>query len=143
MNGRIENYEAGETLLHQIKFLLAVVADQGTPAIATSRYELDFPVLPPKACAIWACWARPYGLRFLRASTPILKDVSASVVVFAAVSQNRQALYYAPAELEADCELVLTPIAQYRQVIVYAPAVQEVRNGGQGYSWLHRRRCVA
>ena len=52
MNGRIENYKAGETLLHQIKFLLAEVADQGAPAIATSRYELDFPVLPPKACAI-------------------------------------------------------------------------------------------
>ena len=42
MNGRIENYKAGETLLHQIKFLLAEVADQETPAIATSRYELDF-----------------------------------------------------------------------------------------------------
>jgi len=48
MNARIENFKAGETLIHQIKFLLADVAEQETPAIATSRYELDFPVLPPK-----------------------------------------------------------------------------------------------
>merc|ERR1719330_2127310 len=49
MEARIENYKAGETIIHQIKFLLAEETDQETPAIATSRYEVDFPTLPPKA----------------------------------------------------------------------------------------------
>jgi len=48
MDQRIENYKAGETLVHQIKFLLAEVAVQETPAIDTSRYEILFPTLPPK-----------------------------------------------------------------------------------------------
>jgi len=48
MNSRIETLKAGETLIHQIKFLLADVANQETPDIDTSRYELDFPILPPK-----------------------------------------------------------------------------------------------
>jgi len=48
MNSRIEALKAGETLIHQIKFLLADVANQETPDIDTSRYALDFPVLPPK-----------------------------------------------------------------------------------------------
>jgi len=48
MNSRIEALKAGETLVHQIKFLLADVANQETPDIATRRYELDFPILPPK-----------------------------------------------------------------------------------------------
>jgi len=48
MNSRIEALKAGETLVHQIKFLLADVANQETPDIDTSRYELDFPILPPK-----------------------------------------------------------------------------------------------
>jgi len=48
MNARIENYRAGQTLIHQIRFLLAEVSDQATPAIATSRFELDFPTLPEK-----------------------------------------------------------------------------------------------
>jgi len=48
MSARIDNYRAGQTLVHQIKFLLADVQDQTTPAIATSRYEVDFPILPPK-----------------------------------------------------------------------------------------------
>jgi len=48
MNARIDNYKAGETLVHAIQFLLADVKDLETPAIVTSRYELDFPILPPK-----------------------------------------------------------------------------------------------
>jgi len=48
MNQRIEAFKAGETLVHQIKFLLADTATQETPPIATSRYEMDFPTLPPK-----------------------------------------------------------------------------------------------
>jgi len=48
MDSRIEALKAGETLIHQIKFLLADVANQETPDIDTSRYALDFPTLPPK-----------------------------------------------------------------------------------------------
>lgn len=48
MKGRIEVKKAGDTLTHQIKFLLGDVADQQTPAIDTSRYEIAFPALPPK-----------------------------------------------------------------------------------------------
>jgi len=42
------NFKAGETIIHQIKFLLAEVAVQETPPIDTSRYEIDIPTLPPK-----------------------------------------------------------------------------------------------
>jgi len=48
MNGRIEVKKAGDTLVHQIKFLLSEVDDQQTPPIDTSRYELTFPDLPAK-----------------------------------------------------------------------------------------------
>jgi len=48
MEDRIEAFKAGETLVHQIKFLLGDVATQETPAIVTSRYEIDIPSLPPK-----------------------------------------------------------------------------------------------
>jgi len=48
MNGRIEVKKAGDTLVHQIKFLLGEIADQQTPGIDTSRYELIFPELPAK-----------------------------------------------------------------------------------------------
>merc|ERR1719330_1388442 len=48
MNRRIEVYRAGETLVHQIRFLLGEVDDQTTPAVNTSRYELSFPELPAK-----------------------------------------------------------------------------------------------
>jgi len=46
INSRIEIFKAGETLVHQINFLLGDVASQDTPAIDPSRYELDFPSLP-------------------------------------------------------------------------------------------------
>jgi len=49
MESRIENFKAGETIVHLIKFLLADVKDHEVPPIVTSRYELDFPTLPPKA----------------------------------------------------------------------------------------------
>jgi len=48
MNQRIELFKAGETLVHQIKFLLAEEASQETPPIVASRYELAFPDLPAK-----------------------------------------------------------------------------------------------
>jgi len=48
MNGRIEIKKAGDTLIHQVKFLLGDVEDQATPEIDTSRYEILFPVLPAK-----------------------------------------------------------------------------------------------
>jgi len=48
MNSRIEVKKAGDTLVHQIKFLLGDVDDQQTPDIDTSRYELTFPDLPAK-----------------------------------------------------------------------------------------------
>jgi len=48
MNSRIEVKKAGDTLVHQIKFLLSEVDNQETPAIDTSRYELTFPDLPAK-----------------------------------------------------------------------------------------------
>jgi len=48
MRARIEAYKAGETIIHQIKFLLAQEADQATPAISTSRYQIAFPDVPAK-----------------------------------------------------------------------------------------------
>jgi len=48
---RIEAYKAGETIIHQIKFLLAVEANQATPAINTDVYQIAFPEVPAKpAC---------------------------------------------------------------------------------------------
>jgi len=49
MNNRIKVKEAGDTLVHQIKFLLSEVDDQAAPAVDVSRYELTFPELPAKA----------------------------------------------------------------------------------------------
>jgi len=48
MNARIEAYKAGETIIHQIKFLLAQEADQATPSISTGRYHIAFPAVPAK-----------------------------------------------------------------------------------------------
>jgi len=51
MRARIEAYKAGETIKHQIRFLLATEADQATPAINTDRYTIAFPAVPAKqAC---------------------------------------------------------------------------------------------
>jgi len=46
MHSRIENFKAGETLLQQIKFLLAESGTRETPTVKTSRYEIDFPSVP-------------------------------------------------------------------------------------------------
>jgi len=48
MDARKQIFKAGETLIHQVHFLLGEVDDQETPAIATDRYELDFPELDEK-----------------------------------------------------------------------------------------------
>jgi len=48
MTDRIEVKKAGDTLVHQIKFLLGEVDEQQTPPVDTSRYEITFPDLPPK-----------------------------------------------------------------------------------------------
>jgi len=48
MNSRIEVKKAGDTVIHQVNFLLGSAAAQETPPIDTSRYEIDFPTLPPK-----------------------------------------------------------------------------------------------
>jgi len=48
MNARIEIYKAGETLIHQVNFLLGEVESQETPPVDTGRYQLDYPVLVPK-----------------------------------------------------------------------------------------------
>jgi len=51
MRMRIEAYKAGETIIHQIRFLLAQEADQATPAINTDVYQIAFPAVPAKpAC---------------------------------------------------------------------------------------------
>jgi len=51
MRMRIEAYKAGETIIHQIRFLLAEEADQATPAINTDVYQIAFPEVPAKlAC---------------------------------------------------------------------------------------------
>merc|ERR1719210_2996536 len=48
---RIEAYKAGETIIHQIRFLLAEEADQATPAVNTDRYQIAYPEVPAKpAC---------------------------------------------------------------------------------------------
>jgi len=46
MTSRIENFKAGETLIQQIKFLLAESGTRETPTVKTSRYEIDFPSVP-------------------------------------------------------------------------------------------------
>jgi len=48
MESRIEVKKAGDTVIHQISFLLGEAAQQETPTIDTSRYEIDFPTLPAK-----------------------------------------------------------------------------------------------
>jgi len=48
MDGRIVVKKAGDTLIHQIKFLLGEVEEQQTPPVDTSRYEIAFPALPAK-----------------------------------------------------------------------------------------------
>jgi len=48
MNSRIEIKKAGDTVVHQINFLLGAAATQETPTIDTSRYEIEFPSLPAK-----------------------------------------------------------------------------------------------
>jgi len=48
MKMRIEAFKAGETIIHQIKFLLAMVTDQTTPSINTARYQIAFPSVPAK-----------------------------------------------------------------------------------------------
>jgi len=48
MNNRIEVKKAGDTVIHQINFLLGDAAQQETPTIDTSRYQIDFPTLPAK-----------------------------------------------------------------------------------------------
>merc|ERR1719492_53333 len=48
MKNRIENYKAGETIVHNIKFLLALVPDQEVGPIATDSWVLAFPEVPAK-----------------------------------------------------------------------------------------------
>merc|ERR1719188_921636 len=46
MNTRIEAFKAGETIISQIKFLLAASDDSTIQDVDTTRYGLDFPTLP-------------------------------------------------------------------------------------------------
>jgi len=46
MTARIEAFKSGETLMQQIKFLLALTTTRETPTTDTSRYEIDFPSVP-------------------------------------------------------------------------------------------------
>merc|ERR1719203_993679 len=48
MASRIEAFKAGETLVQQIKFLLADSTTRETPEVDTSRFELGFPEVPPQ-----------------------------------------------------------------------------------------------
>jgi len=48
MKNRIEVNKAGETIIHQVRFLLGVEEEQEGPPIDTSRYEIDFPDVPAK-----------------------------------------------------------------------------------------------
>jgi len=48
MKARIEAYKAGQTIIHQIGFLLGDEANQATPAINTAPYQMAFPGVPPK-----------------------------------------------------------------------------------------------
>jgi len=48
MNSRIEVKKAGDTMIHQIQFMLGSAPQQETPPIDTSRYQIDFPTLPAK-----------------------------------------------------------------------------------------------
>jgi len=49
MNQRIENLKAGDTLVQQIKFLLAESKSRESPASDVSRYTIAFPLLGVKA----------------------------------------------------------------------------------------------
>merc|ERR1719203_2177749 len=46
MASRIQAFKAGETLVQQIKFLLADSTTRETPEVDTSRFELGFPEVP-------------------------------------------------------------------------------------------------
>merc|ERR1719188_1044054 len=46
MASRIEAFKSGETLVQQIKFLLADSTTRETPEVDTSRFELGFPEVP-------------------------------------------------------------------------------------------------
>merc|ERR1711920_832670 len=46
MASRIEAFKSGETLVQQIKFLLADSPTRETPEVDTSRFELGFPEVP-------------------------------------------------------------------------------------------------
>jgi len=48
MANRIEVKKAGDTLIHQINFLLGAAEEQETPPIDFSRYTIAFPSLPAK-----------------------------------------------------------------------------------------------
>jgi len=48
MNQRKTVKKAGDTMIHQIKFLLGEVTDQDTPEIDTTKYTIAFPELPEK-----------------------------------------------------------------------------------------------
>jgi len=50
MNSRVEAFKAGEVLISQVEFLLAIRESNEPPTdISTDRFELDFPALPAKA----------------------------------------------------------------------------------------------
>merc|ERR1719188_2234189 len=48
MASRIEAFKAGETLVQQVKFLLAESPTRETPEVDTSRFVVNFPALPDK-----------------------------------------------------------------------------------------------
>jgi len=48
MNTRIAVKESGDTVIHQIQFLLGSAAEQQTPQVDTSRYQIEYPHLPAK-----------------------------------------------------------------------------------------------
>jgi len=48
MNTRIAAKESGDTVMHQIQFLLGSAAQQQTPPLDTSRYQIEYPQLPAK-----------------------------------------------------------------------------------------------
>merc|ERR1719188_456772 len=48
MASRIEAFKSGETLVQQVKFLLAESSTRETPDVDTSRFVVNFPALPHK-----------------------------------------------------------------------------------------------
>jgi len=46
MDARIEVKKSGDTVIHQIQFLLGAAAVQLTPPVDTSRYQMEFPTVP-------------------------------------------------------------------------------------------------